>query len=606
MASSRLDRTLRLDPAPAAYPADVAEVQFRDEWGKIIQHFDPALFGMPNDVSAAIARAFRDHDVASSAATRTARWFALRVFGRFLREDARVECAANLDTATIRRFITWLAKPANGRRRSVKSQSGQLGMIRPVLKRAIADNPGLFAPDLMVPNNAIPLAGTQQLPQRRLTPAQMQSVLAACYAEIDAAWAKFQYGQAIINMPELPRRPSWRGEGLDRWIWRLHRANDGLSPGGNGLRRLNLSKKSLPKAHSIASIEGFLHITTDALTAFYIALLIQTAANAGPLRQIKRDCLVAHPLEQHRVMVEWSKPRAGGKVKRLQRRSFDNRRLYAAPRLIEKLLAMTAPLLKHVEPSQRNQLFLHRFLMTTGPFEREHNAGQIAQATLRWAMLRFYERQNAAIVSWNEAHPGKRRPLLPNFSPKLFRSSMASAHYTASQGDIMAAKAVLNHANVATTDIYVDGEAVRRLERDTIARLQSLMITWVRGETSPDRPQNRGAHTGGPVAALFGHDCLRPTDNGQARPDRVCPKLGGCLACPGLIVPINPDHLARIVQAIRHLESARERIDPIRFGLFYAPSLRVLTQDLLPPFPLEMMPDAERLISILPPLPDLE
>lgn len=135
MARIRLNRTLRLDRAPADHPADVGEVQFRDEWGKIVQRFDPALFGMPDDIRAAIAQAFRDYDTASSAATRTARWFALRVFGRFLREDAQVGRAADLDTATIRRFITWLAKPANGRRRGVKSQAGQLGLVRPVLNR---------------------------------------------------------------------------------------------------------------------------------------------------------------------------------------------------------------------------------------------------------------------------------------------------------------------------------------------------------------------------------------------------------------------------------------------------------------------------------------
>jgi hypothetical protein len=132
------------------------------------------------------------------------------------------------------------------------------------------------------------------------------------------------------------------------------------------------------------------------------------------------------------------------------------------------------------------------------------------------------------------------------------------------------------------------------------------MITWVRGKTISDRSQHRGADTGAPVTALFGHDCLRPTDGGHAHPGRVCPKLGGCLACPGLIVPIDPDHLARIVQATRHLEAARERTDPVRFGLFYAPSLQVLTQDLLPAFPPEMMPDAERLMCALPSLPDLE
>jgi hypothetical protein len=112
--------------------------------------------------------------------------------------------AADLDTATIRRFITWLAMPTNGRRRGVRSQSGQLGMIRPVLKRAIADNPGLFAPGFAVPNNAIPLAGVQRLPQDRLTPAAMRALLAVCYAEIDTAWAKFQHGQTIVNLPNVP------------------------------------------------------------------------------------------------------------------------------------------------------------------------------------------------------------------------------------------------------------------------------------------------------------------------------------------------------------------------------------------------------------------
>src|SRR3546814_15046697 len=86
------------------------------------------------------------------------------------------------------------------------------------------------------------------------------------------------------------------------------------------------------------------------------------------------------------------------------------------------LLAMTAPLLPHVEPSRRDRLFLHRFLMTTGRLERDHHAGHIVQATLRSAMLRFYERQNAAIASWNETPPEKPRALPPDFSPKLGRT----------------------------------------------------------------------------------------------------------------------------------------------------------------------------------------
>lgn len=586
--------------------AAIAKIQFRDERGRIVQRFDPTLFGMQADITTALAKAFREHDVASTPSTRTSRWFALRVFGRFLREDGRVRCAADLDTAAIRRFITWLAQPQNGRRRSTRSQASQLGMIRPILNRASRDNPGLFAPDFAVPNNAIPLAGIQRLPQDRLTPAQMRSVLAACYAEIDIAWEKFQHGQRTTALLEMPPQPSCVGKGRDRWLWRLHRAYGGILPDGPRLRELGLSRKSLTKAYRLSDFEANLHITTDTLTAFYIALLIQTAANAGPLRRITRNCLVPHPLDQHRVMVEWTKPRAGGKVKRMQRRSFDNRRPYAAPRLIEKLLAMTAPLVAHAEPSDRDRLFLHRFLMTRGRLERSHVAGVINMATLRSAMLRFYERQNAAVAAWNGMHPDKQRPPLPDFSPKLFRSSMASAHYTASNGDILAAKAVLNHASIVTTDIYVDGEAVRRLERDTIARLQMLMIAWVVGDTSPRRRQIAHPSSEMRATALFGHHCLHPTDNTYGRPGRICPKFGGCLACPGLVVPIDPEHLARIVQAKQHLEVARENIDPIRFSLFYAPSLQVLTQDLLPAFPPEMMQAAEQIAQDLPPLPELE
>lgn len=333
MARGRLDRTLRLDPAPANHPAEVVEIQFRDEWGKIVQRFDPALFGLPDDISAAIARAFRDHDMASSVATRTARWFALRVFGRFLREDARVRRAADLDTATIRRFITWLAMPTDGRRRGVRSQSGQFGMIRPVLKRAIADNPGLFAPGFAVPNNPIPLAGVQRLPQDRLTPAAMRALLAVCYAEIDTAWAKFQHGQTIVNLPNVPLH-SGRTAERDRWIWKLHRRGHGIMPTDRGLDLNKPDRQRIAEVGGFRELEGYLHLTTDTLVAFYIVLLIQTAANAGPLRQIKRDCLVPHPLERHRVMVEWVKPRAGGKVKRMQRRSFDNRRRSPLPTMM--------------------------------------------------------------------------------------------------------------------------------------------------------------------------------------------------------------------------------------------------------------------------------
>jgi hypothetical protein len=86
----------------------------------------------------------------------------------------------------------------------------------------------------------------------------------------------------------------------------------------------------------------------------------------------------------------------------------------------------------------------------------------------------------------------------------------------------------------------------------------------------------------------------------------MCPQFAACLTCPGLVIPVDAEHLARILQARCQLESARARIDPHRWQLLYAASHRVLTEDILPDFPIDLRPAAERLMLSLPLLPDLE
>ena len=81
---------------------------------------------------------------------------------------------------------------------------------------------------------------------------------------------------------------------------------------------------------------------------------------------------------------------------------------------------------------------------------------------------------------------------------------------------------------------------------------------------------------------------------------------GACLTCPGLVIPINVEHRARVLQAKRKLEWARDRIDPNRWQLLYAPSHRILTEDILPDFPADLHAAAERMVPALPSLPDLE
>jgi hypothetical protein len=64
--------------------------------------------------------------------------------------------------------------------------------------------------------------------------------------------------------------------------------------------------------------------------------------------------------------------------------------------------------------------------------------------------------------------------------------------------------------------------------------------------------------------------------------------------------------MAVVLEASRELEAARDCFKPARWELLYAPSYRILINDILPDFPNELGPLAQRLIPALPALPDLE
>jgi hypothetical protein len=168
---------------------------------------------------------------------------------------------------------------------------------------------------------------------------------------------------------------------------------------------------------------------------------------------------------------------------------------------------------------------------------------------------------------------------------------------------VLAPQAILNHASPVTTDTYIRSVEATRLQRQTIARLQDLMIAWIsrsRGDVAArtsDEPR---------ATVLFSHDCLAPSIAATDGTDRLCPRFGGCLTCPGLVIPIDADHLARVLLAIDRLDQAKHRLDPRRWEMLYAPSYHALTQDILPDFPDALRAEALALAAMMPPLPELE
>lgn len=605
-----IDRRITVCPAPPPHAAHAipASVEFRNAWGERVQSFDPQqLAELPGDLRTLLVDAFREHYAHLAITTRHVAWLALRRFTRFVAQDELIGSAGDLDSGAVGRYVLWLrAAEGSGRKPAAPRSTGATAfdVLRPLLYWCQRNRPGVLPADLDIPYNPFPPKRSGQEPRRRLSPDQLKTILRACYEEIDEVWGRFQYGQEIIRLPDLPP-PGRHGEGLARWIWRISRVEGGVMPDHAALERHGIKVDTL-RAHwgGYRAVSQHFHITIDSLVPFFLAIAIQTAANPYPLRLINRNCLVPHPLDEHRVIVDWCKPKTGRHLRKAQRRSFDRRRRYAAPNLIEMVLALTEPLVAEAPPGQRDRLFL-----TRSPYKdlaRRTQRGRtevIDPGTLRNAVDRFIARANDRIDMWNAEHSDNPRSRIERFMPVLFRGSVATEHYRASGGDVLAAQAVLNHVSPATTETYIRSVETTQLQRQTIARLQDLMIAWISG---PGRDVAGRTSDEPRATVLFSHDCLAPSTTATDGTRRLCPRFGGCLACPGLVIPIDADHLARVLLAIDRLDQAKRRLDPRRWEMLYAPSYRALTQDVLPDFPDALRADALALAATMPPLPELE
>jgi|SRR5579872_2139429 len=602
---ARIDRRLTVTPIINPPTAGGPIVTFRDQWGAVVQVFDLDLLGLSRAFATLLADAFRTHYAGAAVATRKGCWKALRIFARFIADDGGIAGPGDLGTEAIGRYIVWLDRQHSpqGEPWSISTRHGRFVHVKMMLVWAMRNRTGHLPVSLRFPHN--PFSGRHRTPpRRRLSASQLKAILHACYEETDAAWARFEEGQAVLaQMPDTP--DSRRRSELETLLRDVHHRGNGIMPRYRGATAHGRSQVPFERHGGARVLAQYLHLTVDTLVPFFLAIAIQTAANPDALRLIGRDCLAPHPLDEHRVMIDWAKPRAGGAVRRAQRRSFDRRRPNAAPNLIDKVLAMTAPLVAPAPPNERGHLFLIQG-------NRPRGIQAIGSQTLSNGIRRFIARANERIATWNAAHPGRPRASLPNFVPVLFRGSVATEHYRAAGGDIHAAQAVLNHARADTTDLYVRGPQTQRFQEATVARLQGLMVSWITGGQPPGDIVDTGPSMAlialGEKANAFSHVCANPLAGVAAgtTPGRLCPSFGACLACPGLVIPIDAEHLARVLQAKLKLEDARDRIDPHRWQLLYAPSHRILTEDILPDFSAGLHAAARRIMPTLPSLPDLE
>lgn len=600
----RIDRRLAAAPAVDEPISSGVAITFRDEWGSAAQMFDLNRLGFPVDLTALFADAFRASFASAATATRKGYWKSLRAFARFAAEDGEIAEVAALTTEAVGRYVAWLDRQRSptGEPWGISTRHGRYVPIKIMLEWAMRNRADLMPERLQFPANPFP--GRHRTPVPRRLPAyELKAILRACYAEIDIAWARFEEGRAILESDHGGVTDGRRD--LETLLVATGRAGGGIMPWHDRAAAGRQSHRRIRRAGGTRMLAQHLHLTVDTLVPFFLAIAIQTAANPDSLRNIGRDCLASHPLDPDRIIVDWAKPRAGNTLRRAQRRTFDKRRRYSVPNLVEKLLAMSAPLVPHAQPAERHRLFLIRG-------NRPKGVGVIGSQTLDAGIGRFIARSNRSIKAWNEAHPEQIRPSMRSFAPALFRGSVATEHYKAAGGDIRVAQVLLNHAQVSTTDLYVRGAETQRMYEKTIATLQHRMIGWiamrpgVQGVERNIDGQIESDDKG--IAEAFSHICINPMAGrapGSAQ-GRLCPSFMGCLSCPGLVIPIDSRYLARILQVMRKLEIARDQLDAERWRSIYAPSYRILKAEILPDFPVEMHEEAERMIATLPPLPDPE
>ncbi|MFP5432879.1 MAG: hypothetical protein ACLGIM_07135, partial [Alphaproteobacteria bacterium] len=542
---------------------------------------------LPGDVTVLLAEAFRGHHAGSSPDTQRGCYRALRLFATFAREEDAVAGAADLSSTLVGRYMDWLNRQPgpDGKGWTAPSKANALAVLRYLVDWTKRHAPDRLPSRIDFPYN--PWPNRSPTPRPKLSEAVLKSILQAAYEEIDEAWDRFETGQRILAtrgaVPGVDARTC-------RFVRTIARVGNGVVTAAS---KVPYGVSTLSTRGGLRHLSGYLHLTLEYLPAFFLGLAVQTAGNPDPLRRLRRDCQSPHPLDEHRVMIDWGKSRAGAKVKRAQRRSFDRRRPYAAPNLIDRLIAMTAPLASQARVQERDLLFLMKS-------EKLGTVRLVSMSTLGKGIKKFIDRANVRIAIWNRAAPERWREPLPDFAAAFLRGSAATQVYTASQGDLIAAQALLNHARIDTTERYVRGPEAARIQAETIARAQVLMIGWVMGENTVSQSPPAAM----PASVPFGHDCLNLLDGD--RPGRPCSRLGACLRCPGLVIPLDAEHLARILQAIAALEEARRRIDPTRWALIYAESHRILTGDILPDFPGELHDAARAIMAGLPALPVLE
>ena len=583
MRRDRMSRLLSM-PAPRTKPSeDGADAPRR------VRHtvIDFSSLPLPSDVSRALADAFWNHFGGRPSQQILAMWAHVRVFVRFVTESTSLQSLADIRYDFLVRYVEWLNSRcrANGQAWTKASRAGAYATLRSLLQWLARCRPGCLG-ELHYPFNPFPWRNRDSRRTPKLSARELRAILKACERDIGALRALRDQGER--------ERAADRNAGATLTLGALLQTIDlrygGIVPTHKVLSRAGHHPVlvALSRCGGAKIVEPHLYPRAESLLPYYLAILIHTAGNPGPIAELPCDCLQPIPLLDDRQMLVWTKRRAGA----MQRRSFRTSDPFEPPTLVREIAEWTSRLRRCVPAALRDRLLLFK-----GP--RGINAW--SATTAKHVIRRDFCRRHG----------------LPHFSLASIRPSVLSAFYRAS-GDLQQVKAVANHRQIGTTVRYVEAPEVEAQHRVRIAALQRAYLGHISRRQSAAEPEDVAAPQASrlsstpaapqrPAVSMFGFDCKDPLAGiaPDTRVGELCTNFLGCFTCPNAIITADAASLARLLQARDHLRAAAARIHPVRWEAIYAPLLRILEEDILTRFGAAELAGAARTQSTLRPLPEL-
>lgn len=603
----RKRKNYRLQPQPlqsfgAGIPSELV-VRFLDATGRPAAVLDLSAHAGRARMAADLAYALRRYLADKSKAYQGSVQYQLNHWFRFLDvcDPARTAfvAARDIDRSLLQAYTQWLDQQPLSR----STRAALCSVVHVSLAWLRRNRPDLVQANLDPPRNRYPYKDSEARPRPALRRAELDALLAACRTDIEASWADFERGRVLIAQGHPAVAGDVRQNDLDlkdlgvllAFIVHHHR---GLIPrrpvpDAEG-RSCWLLAQAVRRHGGNQRISRFLHATAETLVPHMIAIAAQTFANPEALRCFRRDCLSEHVFLEGRTLVTWGK----GRSNHIQRRSFLRDRSLSVPNLINRVLALTAPLVPHSPAQDRDKLFLAAGVLTS----------RRVRLMPGWAVVdqvrRFAERHDLRTLDGT--------PL--DLTLVSLRATGLTLAHAALGNDVIKTQALANHASPDQTRHYISQPLTQVEQAATVARLQGRFVEAVRcgsGDalSAADRcDANHAAGVDSLNASASGFLCADPLAGvapGQ-RKGRLCTAWLACFTCPNAVIPLDADTLARLMRTRDALAEARSNMVLDRWTLLYAPKLEILERDVLPRFPVHMHAAAQGRLDQLPPAVSIE